>query len=114
MQIVIVMEFLFEGGDLFNWVFEYYEVWGIGGSWEKSNGVFIYVVCDDCKVCIMMGYGVEGFLLDVFVKWIIDEIIMFNFWEGCYYCGFDWVISVIMELVQGEYINDNLQQVNGK
>ncbi|WP_170254672.1 TPM domain-containing protein [Phaeodactylibacter luteus] len=109
-QIVVVTETALNGADPFSRGLAYFEKWGIGGSRENSNGVLLYVAKADRKVRIVTGYGAEGFLPDALSKRIIDQIITPNFREGRYFRGLDRATSAIMELGEGEYINDTPQR----
>ena len=50
--------------------------WGIGGSKENDNGIFILLARDDRKISINAGYGVEHLLTDAMSKRIIERDII--------------------------------------
>lgn len=54
--------------------------WGIGWiKYNENNGVLLFVVKNDCKFFIVIGWGIEGVLFDVMVLIIICYNIMFYF-----------------------------------
>lgn len=57
------------------WVFE---VWKLGCK-GIDDGVLVLVVKDDWCMCIEVGYGLEGMIIDIDVGWIICEYMFFVF-----------------------------------
>ena len=80
--------------------------WGVGGK-EKNNGVVLLVAMGDRKLSIQTGYGVEGALPDIYTKRIIENDIKPFFKTNDYYAGIDAGTNSIIELIKGEYKNDN-------
>ncbi|MDO6596117.1 TPM domain-containing protein [Oceanihabitans sp. 2_MG-2023] len=77
--------------------------WGIGGSKEKDNGVFILLARDDRKIAIATGYGVEHLLTDAMSKRIIERDIIPYFKQNDYYGGLNRGADAIFEILTGEY-----------
>ena len=82
-----------------NWAHE----WGIGGSKEKDNGVFILLAKDDRKITIRSGYGVEHLLTDYTSRQIIESDILPFFKKNNYYAGLDSGTHAIFRVMNGEY-----------
>ncbi len=77
--------------------------WGIGGSKEKDNGVFVLLAKDDRKVTIRTGYGTEHLLTDYTSRQIIENDIIPYFKKGDYYAGLDSGTNTIFKVLKGEY-----------
>ncbi|TYQ00147.1 uncharacterized protein C7447_101756 [Tenacibaculum adriaticum] len=82
-----------------NWAHE----WGIGGSKEKDNGVFMLLAKDDRKITIRTGYGVEHLLTDYTSRQIIEYDILPHFKNGNYYAGLDSGANAVFKVMKGEY-----------
>ena len=107
-QIAVVTEPKLNGADAFDRSYQIAKEWGIGGSEQKDNGVLIYVARDDRKIRIQTGYGAEGFLPDVLAKRIIDNIMTPAFRAGNFGGGIREAAGAIMELGEGEYEGEAL------
>ncbi|WP_452221406.1 TPM domain-containing protein [Lacinutrix salivirga] len=77
--------------------------WGIGGSKEEDNGVFILLARNDRKIAIATGYGVEHLLTDALSRRIIERDIIPYFKQNNYYGGLNRGADAIFEVMQGEY-----------
>lgn len=77
--------------------------WGIGGSKEKDNGIFILLARDDRRIGINTGYGVEHLLTDALSKRIIERDIIPYFKQNDYYGGLNRGTDAIFEVMNGEY-----------
>lgn len=111
-QIAIVIEESLDGDDIFDYSYRLAEAWGIGRQ-GKNNGILIYIALGDRKLWIQTGYGAEGFLPDAMAKRIIERIITPNFRQQNYYQGLDQATSTIIQLGNGEYINEDAGQEGG-
>jgi uncharacterized protein len=92
-----------------NWAHE----WGIGGSEEKDNGVFMLLAKDDRKITIRTGYGVEHLLTDYASRQIIEYDILPHFRNGNYYTGLDSGANAVFRVMQGEYQGTRKQNSDG-
>lgn len=108
-QIAVVIEETLDGDDVFDYSHRLAMAWGIGRE-GKNNGILIYVAIGDRKLWIQTGYGTEGFLPDAMAKRIIDRIIAPNFRNQNYYQGLDQATNAIIQLGNGEYVNDDPRQ----
>lgn len=104
-QIAIVIENSLEGDDIFEYSYRLAESWGIGRG-GKNNGILIYVALQDRQIYIQTGYGAEGFLTDAMARRIIDQIITPAFRSQRYYRGLDETTDIIIQLGNGEYVNE--------
>jgi uncharacterized protein len=111
-QIAVVIEQSLEGDDVFDYSYRLASAWGIGRE-GKNNGILIYVAIGDRKLWIQTGYGTEGFLPDAMAKRIIDRIITPNFRNQNYYKGLDEATGAIMQLGNGEYVNEDAGEEGG-
>ena len=105
-QIAIVIEQTIDGDDVFDYSYRLATAWGIGRQ-GKNNGILIYVAIADRKIWIQTGYGTEGFLPDALAKRIIERQIAPNFRNQNYYQGLNDATSAIMQLGNGEYVNED-------
>jgi uncharacterized protein len=104
-QIAVVIEESLEGEDIFDYSYRLAESWGIGRQ-GKNNGILLYIAIGDRKLRIQTGYGAEGFLPDGMAKRIIDQVIVPRFREQNYFAGLDRATDIIIQLGNGEYVND--------
>ncbi|MCF8247623.1 MAG: TPM domain-containing protein [Saprospiraceae bacterium] len=105
-QIAVVIEETLDGDDVFDYSHRLATAWGIGRE-GKNNGILIYIAIADRKLWIQTGYGTEGFLPDALAKRIIERIIAPNFRNQNYYQGLDQATTAIIQLGNGEYVNDD-------
>jgi uncharacterized protein len=78
---------------------------GIGQK-GKDNGVLLFIVKDDRKLRIEVGYGLEGALPDALAGQIIRKEITPYFKQGEYYKGIDAGVDAIISATKGEYTQD--------
>jgi uncharacterized protein len=76
--------------------------WGIGSK-EHNNGILLFIVKEDRKIRIEVGYGLEGVVPDVTAKTIINTDLRPNFIEENYYRGIDLAVDDLMKATRGEY-----------
>ncbi|MGH2575485.1 MAG: TPM domain-containing protein [Ignavibacteria bacterium] len=73
------------------------------GQKGKDNGVLLFIVMDDRKLRIEVGYGLEGALPDALCNQIIRKEITPYFKQGKYYEGINAGIEAIINATKGEY-----------
>lgn len=112
-QIVVAVIPSLQGEDIAIFATEWAHLWGIGQA-KEDNGVFVLVATDDRKLTIRTGYGVEHLLTDAMSKRIITNIITPEFKQGNYYGGLDKGTDVIIQILQGEYKNNQQKNRNNK
>jgi uncharacterized protein len=78
---------------------------GIGQK-GKDNGVLLFIVTEDRKLRIEVGYGLEGALPDALSGQIIRKEITPYFKQGKYYEGINAGVDAIIAATKGEYTAD--------
>ncbi len=76
------------------------------GKKDKNNGVLLFIVKDDRKLRIEVGYGLEGALPDATCDQIIRKEITPMFKLGKYYEGINAGVDAIIGTTKGEYKQD--------
>lgn len=104
-EIVVVTEESLEGDDVFDYSYRLAESWGIGGA-GKNNGVLIYAAIQDRKVFIQVGRGAEGALPDIYAKRIVENQLKPNFRNKQYGRGFNEATDVVIQRLEGEFVNE--------
>lgn len=104
-EIVIVTESSLEGDDVFDYSYRLAEEWGIGQA-GKNNGVLLYAAIRDRKMYIQVGRGAEGALPDIYAKRVVENQLKPNFKNGNFGKGFDEATTVIIQHLNGEFVND--------
>lgn len=104
-QVVVYMMSTLGGESLEETSIEIAEKNGIGQK-GKNNGVLLFIVKDDRKLRIEVGYGLEGALPDALAGQIIRKEITPYFKQGKYYEGIDAGVNAIMSATKGEYTQD--------
>ena len=102
-QIVVSIIPTTKGENIMYLATEWAHKWGVGGSKEKDNGIFILLAKDDRKIAIATGYGVEHLLTDAMSKRIIERDIIPYFKQNNYSGGLNRGADAIFEVMTGEY-----------
>lgn len=102
-QIVVVIIPSTKGENIMYLATEWGHKWGVGGSKEKDNGIFILLARDDRKIAIATGYGVEHLLTDAMSRRIIERDIIPYFKQNNYYDGLNRGADAVFEVMTGEY-----------
>lgn len=104
-QVIVYMMSTLSGESLEETSIEIAEKNGIGQK-GKNNGVLLFIVKDDRKLRIEVGYGLEGALPDALCNQIIRKEITPYFKQGKFYEGIDAGVNAIIEATKGEYKQD--------
>jgi uncharacterized protein len=104
-QVVFFMISSLDGASLEERSIEIAEQNGVGKK-SKNNGVLLFVVKDDKKLRIEVGYGLEGALPDALCDQIIRKEITPQFKQGNYYAGVRAGLDAIIKATKGEYTRD--------
>ena len=80
--------------------------WGIGQA-DKDNGVLFLIAKEERKMAIQVGYGLEHLLTDAMSRRIIELIIAPHFKQDDYYSGIAAGTTSMMEVLSGEYKNED-------
>ena len=106
-QIVVATVTSLNGENINLYAAEKAHIWGIGQA-DKDNGVLFLIAKDDRKMAIQVGYGLEHLLTDAMSRRIIELVIAPYFKQGDYYSGIDAGTTSMMEVLSGEYQNDEI------
>jgi len=101
-QVVVYIIPSLDGGSLEEMSYEIAEKNGIGQK-GKDNGVLLFIVINDKKLRIEVGYGLEGALPDALAGQIIRKEITPYFKQGKYYEGINSGVDAIIAATKGEY-----------
>ncbi len=101
-QIAVVIMSTIDDNSLEDVSLEILRRWGIGSK-EHNNGILLFIVKDDRKIRIEVGYGLEGVVPDVTAKAIINSDLRPNFIEENYYRGIDLAVDDLIKATRGEY-----------
>lgn len=104
-QVVVYMMGTLGGESLEETSIEIAEKNGIGQK-SKNNGVLLFIVKDDRKLRIEVGYGLEGALTDALCGQIIRKEITPYFKQGKFYEGINAGVDAIIKATKGEYTQD--------
>lgn len=104
-QLVVYIIATLGGESLEETSYEIAEKNGIGQK-DKNNGVLLFIVMNDRKLRIEVGYGLEGALPDALAGQIIRKEITPKFKQGKYYEGIEAGVDAIISATKGEYTQD--------
>lgn len=106
-QIVVATVTSLDGNNINLYAAQWAHKWGIGQA-EKDNGVLFLIAKDERKMAIQVGYGLEHILTDAMSRRIIELVIAPHFKQEDYYTGIDAGTTSMIEVLSGEYLNDEL------
>ncbi len=104
-QVVVYIIATLGGESLEETSYEIAEKNGIGQK-SKNNGVLLFIVLNDRKLRIEVGYGLEGALPDALSGQIIRKEITPYFKQAKYYEGINAGVDAIIAATKGEYTQD--------
>ncbi len=108
-QVVVYIISTLDGESLEDKSYEIAEQNGVGRK-SKNNGVLLFIVKDDRKLRIEVGYGLEGALPDATCDQIIRHDITPLFKQAKYYDGINAGVDAIIKATKGEYKNDTKEK----
>jgi uncharacterized protein len=111
-SIAVVVIKTTDGADIAMYATELGEKWGLGSK-SKDNGVLLVVAMDDRKINISPGRGAEEYLTDAICKRIITNVITPNFKSKDYYDGIDQATTVMIDRLNGQFINEEVGEKDG-
>ncbi len=77
------------------------EAWKLGRK-GVDDGALLLIAKDDRKLCIEVGYGLEGVMPDAIAKRIVSEVIAPYFKRGEFYQGIDAGVDSMIKVIEGE------------
>ncbi len=104
-QIVVATINSLEDRDINLYAAQWAHKWGIGQS-DKDNGILFLIANKERKMAIQVGYGLEHLLTDAMSRRIIELVIAPHFKLEDYYFGIDEGITAMIEVLAGEYKNN--------
>lgn len=104
-QVVVYIIATLGGESLEETSYDIAEKNGIGQK-SKNNGVLLFIVMNDRKMRIEVGYGLEGALPDALAGQIIRKEITPYFKQAKYYEGINAGVDAIISATKGEYTQD--------
>ena len=104
-QVIVYIIPSLNGESLEETSFDIAEKNGIGQK-GKDNGVLLFIVTQDRKLRIEVGYGLEGALPDALAGQIIRKEITPYFKQGEYFEGINAGVDAIIAATKGEYKAD--------
>jgi uncharacterized protein len=105
-QIAVLIVSSLEGGSIEEFSLRVAEAWAAGER-EKDNGVLLLISIEERKMRIEVGYGLEGRLTDAMSSRIIRNEIAPRFRNGDYDGGVEAGVMAIIQVIAGEYVNEN-------
>jgi len=111
-QIVVATIKSLGGHNINFYAAQWADKWKIGQK-DKDNGILLLVALDDRKMAIQVGYGMEHLLTDAMSRRVIELVIAPHFKQGNYYAGLDEGTTAMIEIMAGEYTNDEQDESEG-
>jgi uncharacterized protein len=110
-QIAVYVIPSLNGEDIDDYAVQVFKKWELGQK-GKDNGVLLLISIQDRLVRTEVGYGLEGVLTDLMSSRINRNEIARHFRTGDYDGGVSAGVSAIIQVIKGEYVND--EPVSGK
>lgn len=104
-QIAVLIVSSLQGEPLEDYSLKVAETWGIGKKF-KDNGVLLLIAVQEKQVRIEVGLGLEGTLTDAMSRRITRNEIVPAFRQGNYDAGVLSGVTAIIQVIKGEYVND--------
>ena len=108
-QIVVLTIPSLQGDALENFSIRVAEAWKIGKK-GFDNGAILFIVRDEHKLRIEVGYGLEGVLPDAIANRIINEVIVPRFRENDYSGGIEAGVKTILQVKKVEPLPESARK----
>ncbi len=105
-QIAVLVVPSLEGEDIDGYANRVFHEWKLGQE-KKDNGVLFLVSIGDRQMRIEVGYGLEGVLTDAMSSRINRNEVAPYFRKGDYDGGVRAATLAIIQVIKGEYVNEN-------
>ena len=99
-QIAVVAIEDIEGDDVFQFAFDLFSAWGVGGK-QSDNGLGILLVTNRREIRFVTGYGLEGVLTDALCKRIQQRYMVSHLSAGDYSTGMVEGVAAVARTVAG-------------
>lgn len=98
-QIAVVAVEDIRGGDVFDFAYELFSMWGVGSQSDRGLGILLVEKAREIR--FVTGYGIEGTLPDAICKRIQTNHMLPYFRSGNYSGGMMAGISAVADVVRG-------------
>ena len=99
-QIAVVAIEDIEGDDVFQFAFDLFSAWGVGGE-RSDNGLGILLVTEKREIRFVTGYGLEGVLTDAMCKRIQQRYMVSHLSAGDYSTGMVEGVAAVARIISG-------------
>jgi uncharacterized protein len=99
-QIAVVAVEDIEGDDVFQFAFDLFSSWGVGGK-SSDNGLGILLVTAKREIRFVTGYGLEGVLTDALCKRIQQQYMVSYLSAGDYSTGMVEGVAAVARVISG-------------
>ena len=99
-QIAVVAVEDIEGDDVFQFAFDLFSAWGVGGE-KSDNGLGILLVTEKREIRFVTGYGLEGVLTDAMCKRIQQQYMVSHLSAGDYSAGMVEGVAAVARVISG-------------
>ena len=99
-QIAVVAIEDIEGDDVFQFAFDLFSAWGVGGK-SSDNGLGILLVTEKREIRFVTGYGLEGVLTDAMCKRIQQRYMVSHLSAGDYSTGMVEGVAAVARILYG-------------
>ena len=99
-QIAVVAIEDIEGDDVFQFAFDLFSAWGVGGK-SSDNGLGILLVTEKREIRFVTGYGLEGVLTDALCKRIQQRYMVSHLSAGDYSTGMVEGVAAVARIISG-------------
>ncbi len=90
-----------EGASIEDWAVRTFEAWKVGRK-GIDDGLVLFILAEDRRVRIEVGYGLEGVVPDIYAFRVIDNILLPGFREGRPDAAVDAAVTALMGYIGGD------------
>lgn len=90
-----------EGASIEDWAVRTFEAWKVGRK-GIDDGLVLFILAEDRRVRIEVGYGLEGQVPDIYAFRVIDNILLPGFREGRPDAAVDAAVTALMGYIGGD------------
>lgn len=96
-----------------DWAVRAFEAWAVGRRGE-DDGLALFIMSDDRRMRIEVGYGLEGVVPDAVASRIISEVLVPRFQEGDPDAGVREAVAQLLAVIEGEPGTEDYTEQNQK
>lgn len=109
-QFIIYIDRSTQGYPIEEWAVHAYEAWGVGQK-GSDDGLALFIMTEDRKLRIEVGYGLEHIIPDATASRIVDRILLPSIRDGNQDTGVTQAVAQLVSIISGE--GDPLAQEPG-